>query len=360
MAKIAIVSDVHLGTRQYGLNERYEDFLSSFERFGKDVARKVDAVFIGGDLFDSPRPDARSVLVAQNVIEHIQNEGTQVFGIDGNHDLSDGNWMSVVGAQAMFDCQVMPIKGFKVVGVNYRNGRDFIAAIRDMVDRGVRADILVAHFALAEMGGGGTSDTGVQEICPLLEKMGVKCVLMGHIHIPEARMWNGILFVNPGSTEMKSSNEPRDKYYFIVDTDTWSAMEVPLVTRQIADDEITNEADIEKFREDLTYEMEMEDKFEIRPFHQVIADDSIEDVYKRVAQIVHDTGAIARIVTRSSKARDLAPVVDRKESVASLESAVEARFPKESDEAKLTVSYLHSSDPASVHLITEKYLKGEK
>lgn len=360
MAKIAIVSDIHLGTLQYGLKERYEDFLSSFERFGKDVARKVDAVFIGGDLFDSPRPDARSVLVAQNVIEYIQNEGTQVFGIDGNHDLSDGNWMSVVGAQAMFDCQEMPIKGLKVVGMNYRNGRDFIAAIHDMVDRGVKADILVAHFALAEMGGGGTSDTGVQELCPLLEKMGVKCVLMGHIHIPEARMWNGILFVNSGSTEMKSSNEPRDKYYFIVDTDTWSAMEVPLVTRQIADDEITNEADIEKFREDLTYEMEMEDKLEIRPFHQVIADDSIEDVYKRVAQIVHDTGAIARIVTRSSKARDLAPVVDRKESVASLESAVEARFPKESDEAKLTVSYLHSSDPASVHLITEKYLKGEK
>ena len=26
MAKIAIVSDVHLGTRQYGLKERYDDF----------------------------------------------------------------------------------------------------------------------------------------------------------------------------------------------------------------------------------------------------------------------------------------------------------------------------------------------
>ena len=360
MAKIAIVSDIHLGTRQYGLKERYEDFHSSFEEFGKSLrGYRLDAVVIGGDLFDSPRPDANSVLVAQDVVKVIRECGP-VYGIDGNHDLSNGDWLRVIGVEPLGDGQVAKVGDLKMCGLHYRNGRDFIAAIRDMVDRGVKADILVAHFALAEMGGGGTSDTGVQEICPLLEKIGVKCVLMGHIHIPEARMWNGILFVNPGSTEMKSSNEPRDKYYFVVDTDTWSATEVPIMTRPIADDEITNEADVEKFREDLTYEMDMEDKLEIRPFHQVIADDSIEDVYKRVAQIVHDTGAIARIVTRSSKARDLAPVVDRKESVASLESAVEARFPKESDEAKLTVSYLHSSDPASVHLITEKYLKGEK
>ena len=35
MARIALVSDVHLGTRQYGLKERYEDFLDAFREFGK-------------------------------------------------------------------------------------------------------------------------------------------------------------------------------------------------------------------------------------------------------------------------------------------------------------------------------------
>lgn len=360
MAKIAIISDVHLGTRQYGLKERYEDFLESFRRFGKRT-RDVDAVVIGGDLFDSPRPDARSVLTAQTVINGIKSEGTMVFGIDGNHDLSGGDWMSVVGAEPLPDCIPYDYQGIRMVGVNYRSGRDFVDAIQQMVDRGVKADILVAHFALAEMNGGGSADTGVQELCPLLDKMGIKCVLMGHVHIPEARKWNGILFANPGSTELKSSNEPREKFYFVVNTDTWEAVEVPLITREVVDDEVTCEADVEKLRECLSDEMDLEDKLEIRPFHQIIADDSIEDVYKRIAAIVHDTGTIARIVTRSNHARDVAPSVDRRqESVTTLESAIEARFPKDSDEARLVLSMLRSPDPSSVHLICEKYMKGEK
>ena len=63
---------------------------------------------------------------------------------------------------------------------------------------------------------------------------------------------------------------------------------------------------------------------------------------------------------RSSRARDLAPVVDRKESVATLESAIEARFPKESDEAKLISSMLHSPEPSAIHLIVDRFMKGEK
>ena len=99
---------------------------------------------------------------------------------------------------------------------------------------------------------------------------------------------------------------------------------------------------------------------EKRPFYQIVADDSIDDAFKRLAKAVHDTGAIARIVMRSSRARDLAPVVDRAESVATLESAIEARFPKESDEAKLTAAMLHSPEPSSIHLICEKYMKEDE
>lgn len=358
MAKIAIVSDVHLGTRQYGLKERYEDFLASFLRFGENVvARHPDCVVIGGDLFDSPRPDARSVFVAQETVRRIKSASIDVFGIDGNHDLADGNWLKVIGARGLLD---IPLHycGVRIVGLNYRNGRDLIAAIQSMIDSGVRADILVAHFALAEMNGGGTADTGVREICPLLERLGVKCVLMGHVHIPEAKKWNGILFVNPGSTEMKSSNEPEEKFYYVVDTDTWEAEPVPLQTRRVVHLEIENEthltdviqilaADQARFEED-------------RTFFQIIASDAVDDVFRRLSQAAHDTGAMVRIIMRSSKSRDLAPVVDRKEGVATLASAIEARFPKESPEAKLTSDFLHSPEPASIHLICEKFMKDGK
>lgn len=355
MAKIAIVSDVHLGTRQYGLKERYEDFLASFLRFGENVvARHPDCVVIGGDLFDSPRPDARSVFVAQETVRRIKSASIDVFGIDGNHDLADGNWLTVIGARGLRDIP-LHYGGVRIVGINYRNGRDLIAAIQEMIDSGVKADILVAHFALAEMNGGGTADTGVREICPLLEKLGVKCVLMGHVHIPEAKKWNGILFVNPGSTEMKSSNEPQEKFYFIVDTDAWEADPIPLKTRAVEAIEIGSEDDFAQFRARLEKESQVVAGTE-RTFYQIIADDSVEDVFKRLSTVIHDTGAMARIVMRSSKSRDLAPVVDRKEGVATLASAIEARFPKESPEAKLTSDFLHSPEPASIHLIVDKFM----
>lgn len=366
MARIALISDVHLGTRQYGLKERYEDFLSAFERFGNDVVsrRGIDAVVIGGDLFDSPRPDAHSVLVAQDVVQKINEYDKTVFGIDGNHDLSGGGWMSVIGAQAMFDMVPMPFMGIKMVGVNYRSGRDFIAAMQQMVDSGVKADILVAHFALAEMNGGGSADTGVQELYPFLEKMGVKCVLMGHIHIPDCRKWNGVIFVNPGSSEMRSVSEPKEKYYFIINTDTWEAEPVRLETRKVEEVEITNEDELVKFQMEL--ENDARDRTSIvncpdGVFYQVIVDDSIDDAFKRISKTIHDTSSIARVVMRSNRARDLAPSVDtRKESLNTLESAIEARFPKDSDEARLILSMLRSPDPSSIHMIVEKFMEGER
>ena len=356
MAKIALVSDVHLGTRQYGLRARYEDFLSSFRKLGCNIS--ADALVIGGDLFDSPRPDARSVGVAQEVVEYIKKKGIQVMGIDGNHDLSDGGWLRVIGAMPIEEGSIYKIGDVSICGLHYRSGRDLIASLQGMVDRGVKSDILVAHFALSEMNGGGTADTGVQELCPILEQMGVKCVMMGHVHIPDARAWNGILFVNPGSTEMKSSNEPQSKFYFIVDTEKWEAEAVPIQTRKMETVEITGEDELALFRSRLEKEMSQDDSE--RAFYQVIADDTIDDVYKRLSVIVHDTGALARIVTRSSHARDMAPVVDRKEeSFNTLESAIEARFPKDSDEARLVLSMLRSPDPSSVHLIVERFMNGE-
>lgn len=362
MARIAIVSDVHLGTRQYGLKERYEDFLAAFEWFGKNLQVGVDTVVIGGDLFDSPRPDAQSVRVAKSVVEGIKARGINVLGIDGNHDLAGGGWLDVIGAEALGDGVPVKKDGVSITGINYRNGRDLIAAIQELIDRGVKTDILVAHFALAEMNGGGTADTGVQELCPLLEKLGVKCVLMGHVHIPDARKWNGILFVNPGSTEMKSSNEPQEKYYFEVDTDTWEATPVKIKTREVATCEINNETDLEVFRgiaQDEARCIREGGKDKDRRFFHLFVDDSIEDAFKRVSQIVHDTGALARMIMRSSKSRDLAPVVDRKEGVATLASAIEARFPKESKEARLTTDFLHSPEPASIHMLVEKFMEDE-
>lgn len=362
MAKIAVVSDVHLGTRQYGVKERYNDFIDAFVKFGRLAKeRKVDAVVIGGDLFDAPRPDGCSVYVAKSVVGSLKEAGIDVYGIDGNHDLSGSAWLNVIGACPLDP--ITPVKigsgdGVKMLGISYKNGRDLVAEVEQM-SKCMKTDILVMHFALAEMNGGGSADTGVQELSPFLDKMGVKAVLMGHVHIPDCRRWNGVLYVNPGSTEMKSFNEPQDKFFYVLDTDTWEAEPVRIPTREMKVVELFDEDALAKFQSDLEEEARKESEGmprDRRPFYHVFADDSIEDVFNRISKTIHDTYATARIVMRSSRSRDLAPVIDRKESVATLESAIEARFPKDSTEAKLTSAFLNSPDPESIRMIVDRYM----
>lgn len=360
MAKIALVSDVHLGTRQYGLKERYEDFIASFRSIGdRIVDMKPDAFVIGGDLFDSPRPDARSVYEAKRVVEKVSRAGVEVYGIDGNHDLADGYWLATIGAEEVLPYEATEIgsSGVTMCGIHYRNGRDMIEKIEDMIDKGVRADILVAHFALAEMNGGGSADTGVQELSPLLDQLGVKAVLMGHVHIPQCNRWNGVLYVNPGSTEMKAANEPAEKYMFVLDTDTWTAEPIKIRTRRVEAIDVSTEDELCAFKDRISEEFAKGVSADDRTFYQIVASDSIDDVFARLVKCVRETSTLARIVVRSIKAQDLAPVVDRTEGVATLESAIEARFPKGSDEAKLTATFLNAPEPAAIHVAVERFMR---
>lgn len=357
MARVALISDVHLGTRQYGLHIRSLDFNAAFQHAVLNaVGGGVRAIIIGGDLFDSAKPDALSVAAAQGVIAYAKSAGVEVYGIDGNHDLANGDWLRVIGVKPLDGCEY-EICGRRVLGVPYRNGRDLVATLQGLADAGAKADVLVAHFALHEMNGGGTADTGAQELSPILDKLGVRCVLMGHVHIPNCKSYNGIQFVNPGSVEMKSANEPREKYWFDVDFDTWEAKPVKIKTRRMVDVEIVSEEALAKFQR--TLQEEASSRAE-KAFYNVVADADMDEVFERLTQTVKETGAIARIVVCARRDRDVAPMVDRREGMATLEGAIEARFPPESREAKLVSDFLRSPSSEGIHLTVKKFMEEQQ
>ena len=60
------MADTHLGYKQYGLNERENDFYKTFEKIIDDIISKdVDYVLHAGDLFEHPKPPIKALLVAQ-------------------------------------------------------------------------------------------------------------------------------------------------------------------------------------------------------------------------------------------------------------------------------------------------------
>ncbi|RAP46917.1 MAG: hypothetical protein BZ136_06945 [Methanosphaera sp. rholeuAM74] len=88
MIKIAHFADTHLGYRQYGLNERENDFYKAFEKIIDDILEKdIEYVIHSGDLFENPKPPIKALLVAQKGFEKLTQHGVEVYVIAGNHDI---------------------------------------------------------------------------------------------------------------------------------------------------------------------------------------------------------------------------------------------------------------------------------
>lgn len=85
--RFAHLSDSHLGYKQYGIDEREEDFYEVFEKtIDKIIELDVDFVIHSGDLFDQSRPSTNTLLVFQKELIKLNNAGIPVYIIAGNHD----------------------------------------------------------------------------------------------------------------------------------------------------------------------------------------------------------------------------------------------------------------------------------
>ena len=86
--RIGIFTDLHLGIRQYGLEEREEDFYSQyFKAIEKFIEYNVDAVICAGDIFDQPRPSPRALDVFSKGIKELFMNNISFYNIVGNHSM---------------------------------------------------------------------------------------------------------------------------------------------------------------------------------------------------------------------------------------------------------------------------------
>ena len=356
--KIAFMADSHLGCRQYGITERAKDFLRAFKNACQSVIdQKIPVLILGGDLFESPKPDPEAVMTVQDCVDRLKAAGTRVLGIDGNHDLADGNWLRVCGVFPMdVDENKVMIDGVRIRGISFRKGPEVLTTLQNMVNYGDKADIVVLHLALAEMNAGGNADVCTAELNPLLKKLGTKLVLMGHIHIKDVRDFDGIRYAYPGSTEMKASNEPKDKYFLVVDTETREITACPVKTRPTREVEIQDETQLANFLGEIhdpcaTYSVMSPDQV----FYTVFANSDIPDVYSRLAVAVKENNAMARIILQNPHSSDVIQKVDRSNGMETLEGAIEAFFDAGSPEAGLVKELLAS--PQAVGRIVDKFME---
>lgn len=92
--KLLHFSDTHLGFSEYnkidpvsGLNQREQDFYNAWQQVIDAIfEHKPDVVLHAGDLFHTPRPSNRAIVVALESIQRISDAGIPMVLISGNHE----------------------------------------------------------------------------------------------------------------------------------------------------------------------------------------------------------------------------------------------------------------------------------
>ena len=86
MVKIGVMTDLHLGVRPYGLEEREEDFYDQYMiAINTLIENNINILILGGDIFDQPRPSPKALRVFSEGLQLLFNHNIEVLNIVGNH-----------------------------------------------------------------------------------------------------------------------------------------------------------------------------------------------------------------------------------------------------------------------------------
>lgn len=215
------VSDIHLGRTPHNIRERHEDIFESFRQvLDHALEIKPEAVVIGGDLFDVPRPSLSDVKRAAVMIRDAAGKGVRFIVAHGEHDKPKRREASVlevlsgliegfiapvmrVGPPAGFKDMVVRLGSLEVYVVHFQHDSPercsrFLKAQLEAFDRMASASdarwkVLLGHFAL-------TSEAGIEEMCraSVEDLPRVQYAALGHLHRKAVRLDSQPPYAYPG------------------------------------------------------------------------------------------------------------------------------------------------------------------
>lgn len=214
--KIAHLADTHLGYRQYGLQEREEDFYDAFKNVINDIIEKnVDYVIHSGDLFEQPKPPIKALLVAQECFTKLMENNIEVYVIAGNHDILQRRRSSL--PQELYENENFHIistknNHFVLKEDIYLTGLPYIQKtheekVKEILDNLVLETLEHEHSILMLHGGVKKFFSFECEFEIETIPEGFDYYALGHIHERIMDNFKNGLLCYPGSTEIKNKGE---------------------------------------------------------------------------------------------------------------------------------------------------------
>jgi predicted MPP superfamily phosphohydrolase len=228
--KLLFAADLHMDPLIWRnlpnvLNDSHESWKQIVQ---EAIDWKVDAVILGGDVFDR-QPPSETVRCFLEGVWELKAATIPILAIQGQHGRSHKlAWSSLDPYVTDLHHAVRTIGKFNITGIDNlppNQLKECLANLNPCVN------VLVVHQMIKGM----VPSFGGREIWdmdPDWVPNHVKLVLAGDYHSPVARIFKGIGFKYNGSTVTRSIDEPDDKFFHIVE-DFNSILPVKLTTRTI-------------------------------------------------------------------------------------------------------------------------------
>jgi len=218
--KIGIMSDLHLGYRQYGLREREKDFYIRYRDYiSQCIEENCDIVIIAGDIFHTHRPSPEAINIFLHGIQSLNKHNIEVMNIVGNHtqlqvkDHFEADYLfSMYNYTVLDESTSRQIDGCLFCGLPYHpnhNLGEFKAKVADFNNEAKEYNqaILVIHQEFQEYCGFTDVVMSIHDI----EIDNFDYVICGHIHSRKTDQIGKTHFIQPGSLERLNTKEAFDE-----------------------------------------------------------------------------------------------------------------------------------------------------
>ena len=245
--KLAIISDVHCGKKQYRTDENN---YNKFEQIGYRALKEnidiiksehPDLIINAGDTFETPNP---SVLAMTNYFKIMQQVDIPTMTILGNHDFNFANRRSNCSAVGMiehtyfadYDLKSVEIDGILFVMMPYiydtaENIEKYLNRCMEMADNSnCSKKILVTHGVTERYYKDSLISDPIMLSDELVEKFDL--VIIGHIHTPYDYVQKKTLVISPGAVIDYQAYTDRTGP-IILDTDTMQWRKIKVKTPHI-------------------------------------------------------------------------------------------------------------------------------
>lgn len=234
-------SDVHLGHRQFNLDERFADFSRAFAGVvDAALEHNVDFVLIGGDFFHKRAIDAETLAEAVSLLTRLRDRGIPVVAVEGNHDKAfyqdKSSWLHFLNRQGYLyllkpayeegrvtlkewkdsarEGNILALKNVRLVGLGYLGATTAqrlteLAALLPPVEA---PTVMLLHAAVDKLLGQDLGGIKKEVLDAYRDK--VDYLALGHIHgRQEIDAW----IYNPGSLECCHIDEAgQEKGFYLV------------------------------------------------------------------------------------------------------------------------------------------------